>query len=696
MTQIGNLNFPIDPEVGDTFASGNRAWVYDGEKWNDDSFSAETDDRYVKKAGDAMTGLLTLSGEPVTGLGAVTRRLNNRNIRIDDSLDQILSFPVEPRANKVMIFDEDEQPALKAIGSFPPGPTGSTGPRGYDGADGEKGDPGNYVGISLIGSSTDIVDRPASATEGDAWGLIENGTIRIYIYSSSAWLDAGPLTTPTDFPIANTLFVSTDGNNANSGTSAQSPLLTIEAAVSVAQTRFNTNGKATLIKVGPGTYETDGHIDLPDNCGVLATHRTVNIVPSLGNEEKNVFRMGSGCFVEGFTFSGWRVNDMNDPTEGFAIAFRPGAVINRVPYAHKIVAYRSQPPSLVTAPLDRDNANPAVGNGMGVCIADGAVISSFSAFPNIMTWGATPSNPNGIGYVARNRALINAVNAVSLWCHKHHLCLGGGQIILSSCSTQFGDYSMWSEGYADILDIPFVTPFANDAGAAAIIAANKPAIINDMWTYLVTNSFTTGWTAQDEEFTRRDAAIFLDAVSYALTEGKQRAIDEFTRGMFKPVQDGLDYTICGIETVFDPAKEAAFVAAFEFMRNELNALLSAPSQTAVTNLTANLVSLIGAPVTRRSRSLITAIGHTWTYPLAGVTRSAVPPVLGGSGTAQRITRSVRQRKGGKVLYSGQDDAGNAVFVGGLRINARTGQLGGRPFDSAVELRAIEAAIASGV
>jgi hypothetical protein len=577
----------------------------------------------------------------------------------------------------------------RAVPTGPQGPQGIRGPRGFQG---EKGDPGNYLGLELIGASTDIEDRPLTANEGDAWGLIENGTITIFVYSGGEWFDAGPITSPADFPIANTVFVAVTGNDANSGRSETVAVATLEKALEIA----TASEEPTLIRVGPGEYETEGHLDMPDNCAVVALHRTVMIRPKEGFEERNVFRMGSGCFLEGPTFAGWRIDDLQNPREGFAICFRPGAVINRTPYAHKIVAHRSVPASLIPAPMDRSTGNPAVGNGMGVCIADGATISAFSAFPNIMTWGATPSNPNGIGYVARNKALINAVNAVSLWCHKHHLCLGGGQIILSSCSTQFGDYSLWAEGYGQSLRLPRVAFYAQDGDVANLIEAAKDTIIDDMWAALETNNLVDGWTQQEQDFTRRDAAILLKAIGYALAEGKQRAIDEFARGMFIPTESPGDPSICDLGKVFPPDKLNAFVYAWEHLRDSINALaIDADAQTAVTNLTALLVNEVTDPTFRKERSLITAIGHQWTLPLAGVTRSAVPPVFGGTGRPSRIARSIRQRKGGRVRYSGQDDEGNAVFVGGLEINARTGQLGGRPFDNAVELRSIEAAIATG-
>jgi hypothetical protein len=94
------------------------------------------------------------------------------------------------------------------------------------------------------------------------------------------------------------------------------------------------------------------------------------------------------------------------------------------------------------------------------------------------------------------------------------------------------------------------------------------------------------------------------------------------------------------------------------------------------------------PLNRKiERSLITAINHQWTYPLAGVTKDSVPSRFKNNGYSYNIKRSVVQRNGGRVRYSGQDDEGNAVFVGGLEIEARSGELRGPPFDAAVRKRA---------
>jgi len=128
-------------------------------------------------------------------------------------------------------------------------------------------------------------------------------------------------------------YVSPGGNDLNNGKSWGRAFLTIEKALeTVENSDFNIN----LIEVAPGVYETEGHLDMRDNTVIKSAHRTAIFRPKVGFEERNVFRMGSGCFIEGLLFEDFRLDDLDNPTEGFAVSFRPGTVIRRVPYAHKI------------------------------------------------------------------------------------------------------------------------------------------------------------------------------------------------------------------------------------------------------------------------------------------------------------------------------------------------------------------------
>lgn len=481
-------------------------------------------------------------------------------------------------------------------------------------------------------------------------------------------------------------YVSKGGNDGNDGKSWDKALLTIERALNIANTR---NGEITVIEVGPGTYETRGHLDLPDNTIVKTTHRSVIIRPEAGYEERNVFRMGSGCFIEGFLFEDWRLDDMDNPTEGFAVSFRPGAIIRRVPYAHKI-AIRTNPYwSYIVPPLDRDNANPLIGRGGGVVLADGNVCSPYSIFPNIMTWGATPVTHNGIGYCAKNGALINAVNAVSMWCHRHFYAVGGGQIILSACSTQFGDYTMVSNGYRELVkpEEVTITLTPSPADANTIRNATNP-IIDNVWNDLVDNNYTVGWTSEDEVFTRRDAATLIQSLSWVIETGNEKPMLDFAKGLY--TVEANTYNTTNAVPVFSNDKLGAFVYSFENIRDQIINLsgLSSNTTDAVTELISSLNTTVNTPTKTIQPSTITAIGHTWTAVMSGVALTKIPPAINQA----KIQDSILELNQGLVIASGQDDQGSALFVGGMSIDSDTGELSGPPFTSAVNRIATKAVI----
>lgn len=331
--------------------------------------------------------------------------------------------------------------------------------------------------------------------------------------------------------VENTFYVQKSGNDRNDGTSWDSAFATIEKAIEVIGNRTG----VTLIKIGPGEYTTQGHIDVPDDTVIQAVHRSVFFKPETGYEERNVFRLGSGCFLEGIIFEGFRLDDLDNPTEGFAVVFRPGANIRRVPYVHK-VAVRTPPYwTTIAPPLDRENANPLVGRGAGVILADGAVLDPDTVFPNIMAWGATPVTHNGIGYCAKNGGLINAINAISIWAHKHFYALDGGQIVLSSCSTQFGDYTLVSKGSRNIINPCSILDLQNltiETASAQIIVDETENLISDLLTDIELQTFTSTWPDGYEELTERDARLFLQAIGWVLQTADEKPMLDFAKGFF--------------------------------------------------------------------------------------------------------------------------------------------------------------------
>jgi hypothetical protein len=138
---------------------------------------------------------------------------------------------------------------------------------------------------------------------------------------------------------ARKIYVSTEGDDDNAG-SYLAPVATLERAVRIAQEASKEVAPGLLgrqivnITVHPGTYYTNGELELPDFCSIVSStgQYTTNIVMNPGYESKNCILLGSGCYAQGFSFFNLKVDNFDYPSSGFAYAFRPHARITRSPY----------------------------------------------------------------------------------------------------------------------------------------------------------------------------------------------------------------------------------------------------------------------------------------------------------------------------------------------------------------------------
>lgn len=326
-----------------------------------------------------------------------------------------------------------------------------------------------------------------------------------------------------------------DSSVAASGNgSYYKPLKTLEEAFAFAQAASN----PVSISVLPGTHYTNGNLALPDNCSIISTNGqyATNIVMNEGYEEENCFLVGSGCYVQGFTFRNQRVDSFEDPTKGFAIAFRPGALIIRSPYIRDCGQVSNYTQQSIAAPLDPVNANPLVGRGGGVLLADRSVLNQNSIFTYMLAFGATPRSPNGLGYVAKNGAGINGISSISIFQRTAFYALNGGQITLNNSGTQFGDISMRAKGFTPVVD-PYETTIelVDNPILGEEIYSDANTIIDAMWNDLELN----GYDFVDEAKTRRDAGYLLRSVTYDVIAGQQTGSRNFIAGLFDYKADRL-------------------------------------------------------------------------------------------------------------------------------------------------------------
>lgn len=479
-----------------------------------------------------------------------------------------------------------------------------------------------------------------------------------------------------------------DSSVASSGNGSYgTPLKTLEEAFAFAQASEN----PVSISVLPGVHKTNGNLALPDNCSIVSTNGqyATTIEMNEGYEEENGILVGSGCYVQGFAFTNMRVDDLDNPTKGFAVAFRPGALILRSPYIRDISQISNYRREAIAAPLDPANGNPLVGNGGGVLLADRAVLNQNSIFPYMLAFGATPRSPNGIGYVAKNGAGINGISSISIFQRTAFYALSGGQITLNNSGTQFGDISMRAKGTTPVVD-PYETDTTNlivSTDLADWIEDNFDMIINDMWNFLVLAGYEV-----NEVFTRRDARNWLQSIANDFRSGQQTGTRNFSAGLF-------DYKG---DLVFDPNEISgtggtlleAFTDSYDRMRDYIVTVYGTNTQetTMLDELVVTItIDTISNPRRLDFGSLIESLGHQFNLAGAGVNKNALPLNFRRVGKPLAASGSVLQEQGGRVRWSGADELNNTYFTKGLRVNGRTGRLEGRPFTSSVRRLARRAA-----
>lgn len=555
---------------------------------------------------------------------------------------------------------------------------------------------------------------------------------------------------------SNKVYVHSGATESGTG-SYMKPFKTLEEAVSYA----NLSEIPVAISVLPGDYYTEGNLSLPDNCSVVATNgqyaTNIYLYDSTNGDpedwflydpiEENCFLVGSGCYIQGFSFRNMRVDDFDNPSKGFAIAFRPGATIVRSPYIRDCSQVSNYNARSVAAPLDPENANPLVGRGGGVLLADRAILNQNSIFPYMLAFGATPRSPNGIGYVAKNGAGINGIGSITIFQRCAFYALNGGQITLNNSGTQFGDISMRSKGSTFVVEPNEIT--GNDlssivtAGAlAAAIDTNRQTIIDNMWTDV------DALYNVNEELTRRDANNFIQAIYYDTISGGQTSTRNFVAGffdykgdhvftVFNP-QDANTVYLGSVDNVLNlPAASSvapnsayivynplsspiniydgdiyvsdgsvwtntipndttlldSFIYAFEVMRDDIKALTANSTEQAMIDLLVNniVIGTLINPSKLLFGSLIESLAHQFNLAGAGVNKNALPLNFRRVGKPLAASGSVLKENNGRVRWSGADELNNQYFAGGLKINGRTGRLEGRPFTSSVRRLARRAA-----
>ncbi len=211
----------------------------------------------------------------------------------------------------------------------------------------------------------------------------------------------------------NILYVSVNGDDANSGVHQNDPFLTLKHALSVAQS-------GDTIFIYPGAYIEIFPLTVPVGVSIRgAGIRSVSIQPSVATQDKDAFLLNGETTIEDLTIRNYYFNSVDNT--GYAFKFAPGfTVTTRSPYIKNVTVITQ---GSVTSPLDPRGFNQGDA-GRGVYL-DGSVASSASKEASGLFHAVTFIVPAANAVTLTNGVRVEWLNSFTYFADKGLYAISG-------------------------------------------------------------------------------------------------------------------------------------------------------------------------------------------------------------------------------------------------------------------------------
>ena len=328
------------------------------------------------------------------------------------------------------------------------------------------------------------------------------------------------------------------GSDDNQGTML-APVRTLERAFELClekaggELNRNAINNAVHISVGPGTYYTKGNLMLPDDCSMTSTAgqyaTVIEMLP--GYENNNGVLVGSGCYVQGFGYQNFKVDNFDFPEGGFAIAYRPGAKLLRSPYLRDSTQLSNFLRQDVEPPLNPYNTKGTLAD-LGQTFVLDTNITGNVADPAFTLWKLDDEirfSSGGIGFMSWDDSL-DALKGIapgdvntSRTIRVRNLKNGQG--------FKVGDTVTSESGGTGVVQSIGIDDFPNRAvgrGGGCVLADRRVLDTDSLYTYVLCFGFTPR-TQNGLGYVARDGAgvngigslsIFVRCAFYALNGGQ--------------------------------------------------------------------------------------------------------------------------------------------------------------------------------
>lgn len=457
---------------------------------------------------------------------------------------------------------------------------------------------------------------PPNPLVGQLWYDTINKEMKVWQDNQWTLLNAASLRGIAEAIVPNRLYVSTSGNDGNTGRSWLSAKATIksacaEAAALIASGQFDLDHVTIL--VASGDYTEQNPVVVPAGVSIIGDNlRSVTVRPQ--NVTQNVFLLESQTYIYGITVRDHRLSPsalditptdaglnanasgrnlpVNTSQTGWAFSFNPGSNILVSPYIQNCSSISGDP----------DTGSGVYPGGGGVLV-DSNTISANSRIHSIVVDAFTQINLGGIGVKVVNKGYMQLVSFFVNFCQFGLLCVDGGHVTALNSNCSFGNYSLWSEGYRYL---------------------DNPDAVNQTWTGDgLTKTFST--TANTKVYSDQTADLEVSV-------------------------DGIIQTLYVDYTVSDGVANNSQIVFAE-----------APASS----------SLILARI--RFGSLIEASGYTMSYAGAGLSYNYLSPGQDGVGRSDPNKYTIARNQG-RIYHTTTDESGD-FYVGVVTpgaVNTTTG------------------------
>ena len=253
-----------------------------------------------------------------------------------------------------------------------------------------------------------------------------------------ASVGAGVSWRPSGVQTKNTIWVTKNGNDSNSGLLEGDAKLTIGAAALVAQ-------DGDTIVVRPGVYSENNPVGLRTDVTITGQDlRLVTVVPQ--NPTKDVFHVRRGCLIENLNFAGSSITVQH--TGAGAVAFAPADSSKQANTGFVQLGPITEGSSgRWRSPYVRNCTNFMTGSiGMRIDGDDATASIPGADLKSMVCDSFTQYNEAGIGVSLTNNAYAQLVSIFTINCDIAIYADTGAQCDLTNSNSSFGNFGLVAVG----------------------------------------------------------------------------------------------------------------------------------------------------------------------------------------------------------------------------------------------------------